>query len=131
MSASPSAPRRTAWLTAAAVVGVVVSLAAGAFELDRALAGNPLSWVYTVEWPLIGGYLVYVRHRLVRDASHPHRRATPGPRSPADRLTGTSAGPVTEDDADLAAWQDYLARLRASSPPGGPPSSPSARGDVR
>ncbi len=130
MSAPPTAGPRTTWLTVAVVGGVVVSLAAGLFELDRALAGNSLSWVYALEWPLIGGYLVYLRHRLVRDASSSEHVAAKRNSASFERDAGSTTHPVT-GDADLVAWQDYLARLRESSPPGGPPSPGATRGEAR
>ena len=104
--------RRLTWGT---IAGVGVCLAAGAFELSRALGGNPLSWVYAFEWPLIAGYVVYIWHKLVaedRQGEQPIGAATP----PSDSAPLPSVAP----DPQLAAWQDYLARLHASDPPGGP-----------
>ncbi len=117
--------RRARRITVAAAVAVPVCLAAGGFELSKALAGNTLSWVYAFEWPLIAAYGVYVRNKLVKDL-----RREAAPASPA-----ASAAPVAADDAppaedaahpagrdtELLAWQQYLARLNAVSPPGGPP----------
>ncbi len=88
-------------------ITLLVVLPAFAFltkwQLDRALAGNTLSWAYTFEWPLFAGYAVYVWWQLVHDHTtavtrrwttagsaaggssngfrSPHRRRThPGPR---------------------------------------------------
>ncbi|MEO7069380.1 MAG: hypothetical protein ABI131_02700 [Nostocoides sp.] len=104
-------------LNAAALLGLPLCVLAGGFELWRALQGNELSWVYAAEWPLIGGYAVVIWRRLVHEqagASRP-RSATPA-RTDAAPLAGPPA-----DDPGLRAWQDYLARLHASQPPGGPP----------
>lgn len=113
--------RRIRSLNIGAVAAVLVCLAAGVFELDRALGGNDLSWVYAVEWPLIGAYLVYMRRRLVRES-----RGHVGPGAPASRRPpGTPAAPAdARPDAELTAWRDYLARLHAADPPGGPPVRP-------
>jgi hypothetical protein len=39
------------------------------WQLDRATAGNTLSWAYTFEWPLFGGYALYVWWQLIHDDS--------------------------------------------------------------
>lgn len=108
---------RVRLLNAAALVGVPLCLVAGGFELSRALAGNSLSWVYTVEWPLIGGYAVVIWRQLVHEQTGQGRAKQtaarrPGPRPPAD---------PAPDDPGLRAWEDYLSRLHTNQPPGGPP----------
>lgn len=66
-----------------------------AWQVDRALSGNTLSWAYVFEWPLFAGYLVYMRVRLGRD--------------------GADRPPRAEDDeresAELEAYNRYLADL--------------------
>ncbi len=85
-----AASRRVRRLTIGTVAAVPVCLAAGAFELDRALGGNDLSWVYAVEWPLIGAYVVYMRQRLVRET---RGQASRPPRA-SRRASGTAAAPA-------------------------------------
>jgi hypothetical protein len=69
------------------------------FEVKRAIGGNTLSWAYVFEWPLLGGYAVYMWHKLRQeergDASH---------------------RPVVfdESDAKLDAWNAYLATVHQS-----------------
>jgi hypothetical protein len=111
------------------VLGVPGCLAAGWFELTRALGGREIAWVYTFEWPLyavVGSYMwwqIWHRKPSVRPAGTP----------PASRRPGRAAAmPVLEqvdDDPGLVAWQRYLANLEALDPPGGPPprSSPVIR----
>jgi hypothetical protein len=122
---SPAVSRSARRLTATAVAAVAGGLGAGGFELSRALAGNTLSWVYAVEWPLIAAYAIYIRRRLVKDL-----RAEDGPVAQPTWTPGTGgsrvspeqdAPPATHRDPDLVAWREYLARLNAESPPGGPP----------
>lgn len=110
-------PSRRARLTGATVAGVALCLGAGAFELSRALGGNSLSWVYTVEWPLIAAYGIYIWHKLVTEDAY-------GAESPhGSRDTGSvQEQPDPGEDPALAAWQDYLTRLHAADPPGGPPA---------
>ncbi|MEP6796854.1 MAG: hypothetical protein ABI890_01845 [Lapillicoccus sp.] len=104
-------------LHAAALLGVPLCLAAGGFELWRALQGNGLSWVYAVEWPFVGAYAVVIWRQLVRELKA-------GPRTPTERRHDGSAirgSDPDHDDPGLRAWQDYVTRLHASQPPGGPP----------
>jgi hypothetical protein len=84
-------------------VVAAVSICASAFsiELVRALDGNTLSWAYVFEWPLLGGYAIYMWRRLVRDErGETAARAAPGPGD-------------GDDVQELAAWNRYLADLHA------------------
>lgn len=115
-------------------------LYAGWFELSRARSGNELSWVYTFEWPLFAAFAAVIWWRSLHDDD----KATPD--TPASdhvaAATGTTAATVTTaetaaaadtrlpetgtapaggGDEQLKAWQEYVARLNAEHPPGGPP----------
>ena len=117
-SARPDPDRPTRrWLTAAnvrlhavLVVGVAGCLAAGWFELTRALDGHEIAWVYAVEWPLfaiVGTYIWWKLLHVEEAGSRPvPTNSTPQP---------------PEQDGQLAAWQEYLQALQAADPPGGPP----------
>ena len=107
-----------------ATVIVVASgcLAAGGFELSRALSGHGFSWVYVFEWPFFAGFSVVIWWRLL----HQDDPAAPAPEPPwGTRVLPTPAlvvptpaldgGPVA--DEQLRAWQDYLARRYAEYPP--------------
>jgi len=93
-------------------------LAAGWFELTRAESGNGLSWVYVFEWPFFAAFAAYLWWRLLHPEDE-HRAA--GPAKPARGAAVTSAGHQA-DDPELRAWNEYLTRLHAQSPPGGPPA---------
>jgi hypothetical protein len=58
------------------------------WQLDRALAGNTLSWAYTFEWPLFAAYGIYVWWQLIHDqAAAGLKGGTAAPRAapaPAD-----------------------------------------------
>ncbi len=77
-------------------VAEAICLSAFVIELSRALSGNPLSWAYVVEWPVLGAYAVYMWRKLLRDD------APPSSPPPAD---------TPEADARLSAWNDYLAQV--------------------
>lgn len=111
--------RRVRRLNVVAAIALPACLAAGAFELARARAGNQLSWVYAFEWPVIAGYAAYIWRRLVHEQA-PGHRAPIGPSAGRQRdLPAGEAG--TAADPQLTAWQEYLAQLHAQEPPGGPP----------
>lgn len=124
----PALPRAR-WLSARALrlhaTLLVVAggcLYAGWFELSRAQAGNALSWVYVFEWPFFAAFAALIWWRsLHEDAARrgPSAAAAPA-RSPAP--AAASPGPADDGDEQLRAWQDYVARLNAAHPPGGPPS---------
>ena len=90
------------------VAGVSLCLFAGWFELTRALAGREVAWVYALEWPLFAILGTGIWWRQLHEATP--RRVAPPTSPPGDQL-----------DTDLVAWQEYLARIQAADPPGGPP----------
>jgi hypothetical protein len=106
-----------------ALIVVPGCLAAGGFELSRALAGNPLSWAYVFEWPFFAVFCVRIWWRLWHE-----ERATAAPAAAPPTALPTAlpafsgAAGGADDDPQLRAWQDYLARLHAEHPPGGPPA---------
>ncbi len=51
--------------------GLLLCAAAFWFELNRALGGNALSWAYVFEWPLLGGFAVYMWSQFL----HPGRES--------------------------------------------------------
>ena len=87
---------RTRWFSRRAVMFhlevVIVAtgcLAAGWWQATRALAGNGLSWVYTIEWPVfaliaVGGWWFLIHedpeaYRARKQGPRPVRRASPAP----------------------------------------------------
>ena len=113
---------RTAWLSRHAlrlhgilVAGLCLCAVASYLEWTRALEGHAIAWVYAFEWPLFAVLGTGMWWRLLRSEALPRKRsAAPHPRS-------SSPHDVPADDPDLIAWQDYLDRLHAQDPPGGPP----------
>ncbi|MCL2582261.1 MAG: hypothetical protein FWE35_07380 [Streptosporangiales bacterium] len=88
-------------------------LYAGWFELSRARAGNDLSWVYVFEWPFFAAFAALIWWRSLHEDK---------PRAPLAPSAAAPAGPAepAADDEQLKAWRDYVARLNAQHPPGGP-----------
>jgi hypothetical protein len=112
-------PRWLAWhLTM--VVSVCGMLWLGDWQFHRAISGNPLSWAYTFEWPLFAIFAVVFWAKTIKDEFRPPAVAEPGEDDvplPAGALrqggaavrAGEPASP--EEEADLAAYNAYLARL--------------------
>jgi hypothetical protein len=86
----------------------LICVPAFVFELSRALDGNTLSWAYVVEWPLLGGYAIYMWRKMLREEKGLDIRPV---------IT-----PEEEDDPELRAWNDYLASVH-KSPQGADPDS--------
>lgn len=82
------------------VVAEVICVPAFVIELWRAIDGNGLSWAYVFEWPLFGGYAIYMWRSLLRQ-----ERGEVPPKA--------SAKPNPGDDERLAAWNEYLADVHA------------------
>jgi hypothetical protein len=106
------------------LIGVPGCLAAGWFELTRALGGREVAWVYVGEWPLYAVVGVYMWWRIW----HPPLGGAPGqsegpPPQTRDGSRLDRGHPDAEptEDPGLEAWQRYLARLHAADPPGEPP----------
>jgi hypothetical protein len=82
------------------------------WQIYRALGGNSLSWAYVFEWPIFAGYAVYMWWRFVHEAGK--AETTPQPASTSLAEDGQSHPrdvPEAAEDAELAAYNQYLARL--------------------
>jgi DNA-binding transcriptional regulator of glucitol operon len=99
----------------------------GDWQFHRALAGNGLSWAYTFEWPLFAVFAVVFWAKTIRDEFRIRQGKMPDPRTvaaEAERLPAgvgpvqassvqAGAGAPDEEDAELSAYNAYLARLNA------------------
>ncbi|MFI7434548.1 hypothetical protein [Micromonospora haikouensis] len=126
-----------AWIArhVAMVVLVVGFLGLGWWQITRAAGGNALSWGYAVEWPVFAAFVLFVWWRELRHAlrSAPGDEPTREEPAQADRVAAAtpsaipagvrrpvrvSRAPATPvdgaDDADLAAYNRYLAWLNAN-----------------
>jgi hypothetical protein len=111
-------PRWLAW-HAFMVLSVWGMLWLGDWQLHRALAGNPLSWAYTFEWPLFSGFAFVFWAKTIKDEFRIRRgEAVAGSaavRGLDDRglpVTARSAQePQEPEDPELSAYNAYLTRL--------------------
>src|SRR5438093_1504297 len=120
------APRWLGWHLLM-VVSFCGMLWLGDWQFHRALAGNGLSWAYTFEWPLFAVFAVVFWAKTIRDEFRIRRGQMPDPRAAAaeaERLPAgvdpvqvssvqSGAGAPDEEDAELSAYNAYLARLNA------------------
>ena len=98
----------------------------GDWQLHRALCGNGLSWAYTFEWPIFAVFGVVFWAKTIRDEFQPPPAGGRGARRPAAGrgvpgrppwpgraapAAGAAARRRPEEDAELAAYNAYLARL--------------------
>jgi hypothetical protein len=94
----------------------------GDWQFHRAESGNALSWAYTFEWPLFAVFGVVFWMKTIFDEFHPadgddegEQIELPGGAGPALRASpaagGEDGGEGDEQDPELAAYNDYLARL--------------------
>jgi DNA-binding transcriptional regulator of glucitol operon len=101
-------------LHAVILVVVPACLALCAWQISRALGGNSLSWAYVFEWPLFAAYAIYMWWRFVHEK--PESPDTVGSENGyVDGAPRSQAGPrdakSSQEEAELAAYNDYLARL--------------------
>lgn len=106
--------RRALRLHAVILVVVPAFMALCVWQISRALGGNSLSWAYVFEWPLFAGYAIYMWWRFVHEKPEPAGAETPAKvqsdAGPVSKM-GASAMQVADEDAELAAYNEYLARL--------------------
>lgn len=142
-------PRSARWLSprslmlhVALLVALPLCAVAAWWQVERALSGNTLSWLYVFEWPAFAVLAVWFWWVMITASLQARSgRATgslPAPGgarpAPADRdaeLLARRAVPLswehTTESAPLRAYNDYLRQL-ADRPAGSPmPRRPRAR----
>jgi hypothetical protein len=94
-----------------AVILIVVPafMALCIWQIYRAVGGNSLSWAYVFEWPLFAGYAVYMWWRFVHE--DPDATARPVPADGQPPVTPADTPKTEDEEADLAAYNAYLAQL--------------------
>ena len=95
----------------------------GDWQFHRAISGNTLSWAYTFEWPIFAVLGVIFWIKTVRDELRPPAEAgdrvdvalPAGTRRPGAAGGDDASAEATEDDAELAEYNAYLARLTSQA----------------
>ena len=142
---SPRSRRRDFWqLDLPLVLVLILCVTLTVVEAHRATDGIWRAWVYLVEWPLIGAGAIWIwyhyRHGAGATGARSERRhlfagMADGWRARVDEITreydaehaaGAAPAPGTTPqpraDAELDAWQAYVADVERRQPPGGPPT---------
>jgi hypothetical protein len=104
----------------AVTVALPLCAIAAWWQVDRALAGNTLSWMYVFEWPAFSGIAVWCWWVLLHG---PHRGAGPPRRAgsdPLDRRRAPIRWDRSAESERLRAYNSYLADLNAGRAPAGP-----------
>lgn len=104
------------WLMRHAIVIVLLVIFGGLayWQAVRAGEGNFRSYVYAIEWPIFGAFVVYVWWKTIKDELDPAERAKAALPKPSRKRHGVSASPEQIDDSndpELAAYNRYLADL--------------------
>jgi hypothetical protein len=99
-----AATKSTFKITLGLFFAELISISAFIIEIRRALGGNTLSWAYVFEWPLLGGYAVYMWHKLLQD----------------ERGEGSRPVVYDKEDPALDAWNAYLDSVHQSDRPAAP-----------
>jgi hypothetical protein len=82
----------------------IICVSGFVFEYLRARSGDSLSWAYVFEWPIFGGYALYMWRKLLRE-----ERGEAPPRKDS---------PVTRSDETLSAYNEYLRKVHDGTPEG-------------
>jgi hypothetical protein len=95
-----------------AVILIVVPgfLALCIWQIERALGGNTLSWAYVFEWPLFAAYAVYMWWRILHETPDATPEAASG-NGHAAVASAPADAREAQEDAEMAAYNEYLARL--------------------
>ena len=104
---------RAIGLHIALVAWVVICALAAWWQVGRAVQGNSLSFLYSVEWPVIGvlgilGWYSMLNMEKTTEEKEVERRAYEE-KMRADALAARER--ATEEDPSLAAYNDHLANL--------------------
>ena len=113
--------RRAVGLHATLLVVVPAFVALFWWQVQRVREGNTLSWAYVFEWPFFIGYAIYLWWRLVHEQPDLNESARvtdftgEDDHRPSEAVRGAPPSGDGEDgdDAELAAYNRYLAELAA------------------
>jgi hypothetical protein len=92
-------PEKTLRIHVGLFLAEIICVPAFIWQLSRALTGNLLSWAYVFEWPILGGYAIFMWRRLLQEERGQRVR-------PQIDMAKAEA-----DDPELAAWNAYLAKV--------------------
>jgi DNA-binding transcriptional regulator of glucitol operon len=113
--------RRAVTLHLAVVVWVPGCLVAGWWQVTRAMGGNGLSYLYSVEWPVFALVGIWVWWSLVHtdpaSVGARAQRAMAAAQAEQGLVAPAPQRRRDEEDPELAAYNDRLAALSADGRP--------------
>ena len=101
------------------VIALIVCTSATVIELSRAVDGNWRAWVYSVEWPMIGAFCVWMWIRFRRQGASVSGMTQRWKDRAASYAQEADEEPAGSVDPDLAAWQEYQRGVRNGERAGG------------
>ncbi|MHB8379947.1 MAG: hypothetical protein ACYDB2_08535 [Acidimicrobiales bacterium] len=106
--------RRALVLHLAVILWIAVAAMAGWWQVGRAVQGNSLSFLYSIEWPVIAvlgvlGWYALLNIEKVTEAQETERIEYEESMRAQARAARASAH--EEEDPGLAAYNDHLAKL--------------------
>jgi hypothetical protein len=130
MSAEPERRRRfwkDFWtLHVPLVIVLAICTYATINQYQRAMQGIDRSWVYMVEWPLIGLFAIFVWNRYRKHGNFSnwlgkYYRERAAKFEAEANAKERAEQEELEQDPEAQAWQAYVEQLHRDDPPGGPP----------
>lgn len=118
------------WTLHVPLIGVLaLCVSATIIEVGRAMEGVNRAIVYSIQWPLIGVFAIYVWNHyrkhgsLTKSLARYLRARTERITREAERIEHAFAPRVemSTDDPQKKAWDAYLHELHEADPPGEPP----------
>ena len=91
-------------------------------QVGRATEGVSRSFVYAIQWPIIGIFAIVVWNRYRKHGSLSVSISQHFKDRTARITREAERAQALEQDPDEIAWNQYLTELHAQDPPGGPPS---------
>jgi hypothetical protein len=106
--------RRALALHLAVIVWVTISAVAGWWQVGRAVQGNSLSFLYSIEWPVIAvlgvlGWFALLNIEKVTESQAKEREEYEEMMRAEARAA--RAAQIEREDPELSAYNDHLAKL--------------------
>jgi len=106
--------RRALALHLAVIVWVTISAVAGWWQVGRAVQGNSLSFLYSIEWPVIAvlgvlGWFALLNIEKVTESQAKEREEYEEMMRAEARAA--RAAQIEHEDPELSAYNDHLAKL--------------------
>jgi hypothetical protein len=106
--------RRALALHLAVIVWVTISAVAGWWQVGRAVQGNSLSFLYSIEWPVIAVLGVlgwYALLNIEKPTESQEKERQEYEETMRAEARAARAAVIEQEDPELSAYNDHLAKL--------------------